>query len=160
MLSSGLFFCCLFVCFLHSRLKGQADWPFTQMTNSARGKTEPLRMRARQFSCRKLPSWGTFEGYCGPGLFLGALVMNITLAGSWHVLLQSQLLLPSRAGPRLLRACRWNQDTSGVQAWQGSVLWWLPLLPNKVEVATWKSHGRKWVPCGRALLEMVPEDME
>lgn len=45
--------------------------------------------------------------------------MSITLAASWHVLLQAQLLLPSRPGHGLLRACRQNQDASGVQAWPG-----------------------------------------
>lgn len=50
----------------HSRLKGQADWPFTQTTDSARTeKNDPLRVTEKWFYCRKLPSQGTFEGHCG-----------------------------------------------------------------------------------------------
>lgn len=76
-------------------------------------------MKAKQFYCRKLLSWGTFEGHCGLGVILWALVTRINLAVTLWILSQLQLLIPSRPGDGLPRVREWSQDASVTRLWAG-----------------------------------------
>lgn len=85
-------------------------------------------MKAKQFYCRKLLSWGTFEGHYGLGLILWALITRITLAVGLWILSKVQLLIPSRPGDGLPRVRGWSQDACATMPglnWNGNI--WCPV---------------------------------
>lgn len=69
-------------------------------------------MKAKQFCCSKLLSWGTFEGHYGLGLILWALITRITLAVGLWILSKVQLFIPSRPGDGLPRVRESSQEAS------------------------------------------------